>query len=445
MIRRPLSVGLRLWIAALVLVLVILPLAGLALAYNFRQAVNHSFDERLGTLLNVVLAGVRYDPLAGQLVVTRSLGDARFDRVFSGWYWQASDGETLAVTSRSLWDQRLAVRLPATPGQVAFDTVGPRDTPLRAMQRPILLASLGRPLYVTVAASREEPDAEVRSFERLLGLSLLALAVLLLTGLALQIRWGLTPLRRMRAALRRVEAGDASRLDDQGLPGELADLATAMNEVIDKDQRLIERGRNAAGNLAHALKTPVAVLQTQADRLPPAQREQVRAELARIDDAVRHHLARASAAGGAALAGRTRVLPVIRPVLEGLGRLAARRGLVLETALDEQLTLRMDPQDLQELFGNLLENALGWAHTRVRVTLARNAEQGQLCIEDDGPGMTAGQREAALARGARLDEQRPGSGLGLAIVAELVTLYGGTLDLDDSPLGGLRVSISLRR
>jgi signal transduction histidine kinase len=445
MIRRPLSVGLRLWIAALVLVLVILPLAGLALAYNFRQAVNHSFDERLGTLLNVVLAGVRYDPLAGQLVVTRSLGDARFDRVFSGWYWQASDGETLAVTSRSLWDQRLAVRLPATPGQVAFDTFGPRDTPLRAMQRPILLASLGRPLYVTVAASREEPDAEVRSFERLLGLSLLALAVLLLTGLALQIRWGLTPLRRMRAALRRVEAGDASRLDDQGLPGELADLATAMNEVIDKDQRLIERGRNAAGNLAHALKTPVAVLQTQADRLPPAQREQVRAELARIDDAVRHHLARASAAGGGALAGRTRVLPVIRPVLEGLGRLAARRGLVLETALDEQLTLRMDPQDLQELFGNLLENALGWAHTRVRVTLARNAEQGLLCIEDDGPGMTAGQREAALARGARLDEQRPGSGLGLAIVAELVTLYGGRLDLDDSPLGGLRVSIALRR
>ena len=378
-------------------------------------------------------------------MVTRSLGDARFDRVFSGWYWQASDGEMLAVTSRSLWDQRLAVRLSATPGPVAFDTLGPRNTPLRAVQQPILLASLGRPLYVTVAASREEPAAEVRSFERLLGLSLLALAVLLLTGLAFQIRWGLTPMRRLHAALRRVEAGDAPRLDGGGLPGELADLATAMNEVIDKDQRLIERGRNAAGNLAHALKTPVAVLQTQADRLPAAQREQIRAELSRIDDAVRHHLARASAAGGAALAGRTRVRPVITPVLDGLGRLASRRGLAMETAVDEHLTLRIDPQDLQELVGNLLENALGWAHARVRVTLTREGEQGLLCIEDDGPGMTAEQRQAALARGTRLDEQRPGSGLGLSIVAELVTLYSGTLSLDESSLGGLRVSVSLRR
>src|SRR5690606_26539309 len=267
----------------------------------------------------------------------------------------------------------------------------------------------------------------------------------LLTGVALQSRGGRTPLRRMRTALRRVEAGDAARLEEQGLPGELADLAAAMNEVIDKDQRLIERGRSAAGNLAHALKTPVAVLQTQAEHLPPAQREQVRAELARIDDAVRHHLARASAAGGAALAGRARVMPVIRPVLDGLGRLAARRGLTLETAVDEQLALRIDPQDLQELVGNLLENALGWARGRVRVTGVRDGEQGLVCIEDDGPGMTAAQRDAALARGARLDEQRPGSGLGLAIVAELVTLYGGTLNLDDSPLGGLRVSVSLRR
>src|SRR5690606_24394046 len=112
MIRRPLSVGLRLWIAALALVLVILPLAGLSLVYNFRQAVTHSFDERLASLLKVVLAGVRYDPVSEQLVVTRALGDARFDRVFSGWYWQASDGYGLTVTSRSLWDQRL----PVVPG-----------------------------------------------------------------------------------------------------------------------------------------------------------------------------------------------------------------------------------------------------------------------------------------------------------------------------------------
>ena len=439
---RPLSVGLRLWVVALILVLVILPLAGLSLAYNFRQAATHSFDERLETLLNVVLAGVRYDAASDALVVTRSLGDARFERVFSGWYWQASDDQELVVTSRSLWDQRLPVAATG-PGVTALDMRGPRDMALRAVERPILLAGLGRPLHVVVAASREELDAEVRSFERLLGLSLVSLAVLLLVGLALQIRWGLAPLRRMHANVRRVEAGEAQTLEATGLPGDLSELANAMNEVLEKDRRLIERGRNAAGNLAHALKTPVAVLQALSERLPDAERAQVRAEVARLDAAVRHHLARAAAAGGAALAGHAQVAPAIAPVLDGLGRLADRRGLRLETQVDKALVLRIDPQDLQELCGNLLENALGWARSRVRVTVGMQGALGGLCIEDDGPGMRAEDCEAAMARGIRLDEQRPGSGLGLSIVAELATLYGGEFTLDASPLGGLRAQVLL--
>ena len=169
----------------------------------------------------------------------------------------------------------------------------------------------------------------------------------------------------------------------------------------------------------------------------------MRDELGRIDQAVRHHLARASAAGGATLAGRVHLGEAIAPVVDGLARLAGRRGIALERDIDASLAVRMDPQDLQELVGNLLDNALRWAGRRVSLRVAGEVGGVRLSIEDDGPGMSAEQREAALARGARLDERRSGSGLGLAIVEDLMTLYGGTLSLDDSPLGGLAAHVWL--
>lgn len=434
------SLGARLLAVALALVMLVVPLAGAGLAYNFRESVTASFDQRLASLLQVVLADLEYDAQAQQLVVTGSLGDARFGRVFSGWYWQATDERGTTRVSRSLWDQRLPVSM--AEGVTLRDIVGPRGERLRMIERDVRLPGHSRRLHVSVAASREELDTEVARFEWLLALSLLTLGGLLLLGLAIQIRWGLAPLRRLHTNLKAVEAGDAQRLDTR-LPGELSELAEAMNEVLERDRRLIERGRAAAGNLAHALKTPVSVLQTLSDRLPDEPRRQVRDEVARIDEAVRHHLARASAASGATLTGRIRLAEVIAPVVDGLARLAQRRGLTLERDLGVSLSVRMDPQDLQELVGNLLDNALRWAERRV--TLRAVAAQGGvgLFIDDDGPGMSASQREAALGRGARLDERRSGSGLGLAIVEDLVTLYGGRLTLDASPLGGLAVHVWL--
>lgn len=442
------SLGSRLLAVALALVLLVMPLAGVGLAYNFRESVTAAFDQRLASLLQVVLADLEYDANAERLIVSRSLGDARFSQVFSGWYWQVTDERSLTRVSRSLWDQRLPVSM--AEGASVRNIAGPRGEPLRVIERDIRLPGHSRRLHVSVAASRGQLDAEVARFEWLLALSLLTLGGLLLLGLAIQIRWGLAPLRRLHGNLKAIEAGEAERLDTR-LPGELSELAGAMNEVLERDRRLIERGRAAAGNLAHALKTPVSVLQTVSDRLPEAQRRQVRDEVGRIDAAVRHHLARASAAGGATLAGRVRLEEAVAPVVDGLSRLASRRGIVLERDIDATLSVRMDPQDLQELIGNLLDNALRWAESRV--SLSVGAESGGVClrIEDDGPGMTAAQREAALARGVRLDERRSGShadsrsgsGLGLAIVEDLMTLYGGQLVLDESRLGGLAVRVWL--
>ncbi|WP_163576264.1 sensor histidine kinase [Halomonas faecis] len=433
-------IAIRLLAAALLITLVTLPLAGAGLAHHFSTSATAAFDERLESLLNVVIAGLRYDETTQRLEHDTALGDSRFEQVFSGWYWQISDGNDNHLTSRSLWDQRLPTR---THDDIAFrNLTGPRGIPLRIIERDIQLAPLETPLHISVAVSREELDATLDGFMTRLVVSLVGVGALLLVTLALQVHWGLAPLRRLQSDLEAVETGTRETLDTD-LPDELARLAGAINGVLKRDRRLMERARHAAGNLAHALKTPVSVLNTLAEGFEASSRYRVKAELSRIDEAVRHHLARASAAGASGLNRRIAVADTLAPVLEGLGRLATRRNIVLDTALPSTLSVPMDPQDLQELAGNLLENALRWARRRVSLSGGSDADGVWLMIEDDGPGMSASERQQALARGARLDERHPGSGLGLAIVNELANLYGGRLRLDVSPLGGLAAHVWL--
>ncbi|WP_280554449.1 ATP-binding protein [Halomonas sp. 25-S5] len=437
---RRLSLASRLLLASLLTLAIALPLAGVGLTQHFRTTTTAAFDERLAALLNVVIAGLDWDPTQQRLVHERSLGDPRFEQVFSGWYWQISDGAEQLLTSRSLWDQRLPTRQHREV--VLRDLTGPRGTPLRVIERDIRLAAVDDPLHVSVAVSRETLDAELARFGGRVTLFLVGLGLLLLATLALQVRWGLAPLRRIQADLQRVENGDAERLDTRLSP-ELARLARAMNGVLDRDRRLMAHARHAAGNLAHALKTPVSVLTTLADGVEEPRRSRLRDELMRIDAAVRHHLARASAAGDAGLAPRVDAGEVLMPILAGLGRLAERRGIALHHDLPSGMRVRMEAQDLQELVGNLLDNALRWAESRVEMDGGSDDGGSWMAVEDDGPGMDEAQRQAALGRGARLDEQHPGNGLGLAIVADLVKLNGGRLALDRSRLGGMAVRVWL--
>ena len=433
--RWPISV--RMLASALVLVLLVLPLAGTLLAWNFREAVNASFNDRLNSLLNVVIAGIEYQPGSEPPVPSPQLGDPRFDRVYSGWYWQMRVGDDRVLTSRSLWDQRLP-ELSAT-GRQWREVPGPREQTLRVLEQRVQLASLSEPIHVAVAADLSEVQEEVARFQTLLAVSLATLGGLLLLLFGLQIRWGLAPLRRIERSLRDVESGQRSALDTD-LPEELAGLARTINLVLERDQVLIERGRATAGNLAHALKTPVAVLHTQVETLPEAQRPAFQKELHRLNDAVRHHLARASTAGPPAFGPGLAAQEALAPVLHGLGMLAQRRGIRFESQIDCPKPVRFEQQDLQELVGNLLENAVNWAKQSVTVEVVQGNDGLRIEVNDDGPGMSEEQCQQALERGGRLDEARSGSGLGLSIVRDLVQLYGGQLSLGRSELGGLRVS-----
>ena len=437
---RTLPIASRMLATSLILVVLVIPVAGLLLSYNLREAVNTAFDERLESLLNVVLAGIEYDQQTDTLALNQRLGDARFDQVFSGWYWQISDNASRVLTSRSLWDQRL----PLTAGpQLQYSTIsGPNGETLRKLERDVRLPRLPVTLHVAVAADLSEVDAALARFEQLLWLSLVSLGILLLLGIWCQLHWGLEPLRRIRSNLQAVEKGDCERLDTD-LPEELNNLATAINTVLERDRQLMSRARTAAGNLAHAIKTPVSVMMTTTEQLPASQRETMASELKRLNEAVRHHLARASAAGPVVLRPRVTLSVALEPVFNGISRLAERKNITFKKPEVPPLQLQIDAQDLQEIVGNLLENALRWATSKVVMAIYSEADNLHLSIMDDGPGMSSQSRDEALQRGGRLDEQRSGSGLGLAIVSELIQLYDGQLQLKPSPMGGLLVTVCL--
>lgn len=434
------SIGVRLLLAVLVMVGLALPIAGVLLSHHYHSSATQAFDERLAATLNVVMAGVTYDTIEQQLVYDRALGDPRFDNVYSGWYWQITDGAQNTLASRSLWDQRLPVI--DNENLSARSLTGPRGQSLRVVERDIYLAPLAAPLHISVAAQDDVLARDIGEFQRLLWGGLVGLGVLLLGVLALQVRWGLAPLRRLHANLHDVEQGRAEQLDTR-LPDELATLAGSMNAVLARDQRLIERGRHTAGNLAHALKTPLSVMRLQLRQLPEANRAAWEVELARVDNAVRHHLARASAAGEGVRFAPIDLHATLAPLLNGLARLAQRRGITLRQTWPRGVKVHMDEQDIQELVGNLMDNALRWAHSDVQLQVATDAQQLTLTVSDDGPGMSETECQQAVQRGKRLDEQRSGSGLGLAIVTDLTALYSGHMQLSRAKTGGLEAVVTL--
>jgi signal transduction histidine kinase len=314
---------------------------------------------------------------------------------------------------------------------------------LRLAQRTLQFQAPAAPVTFSVAADLEPALAAARQFSRILAIALTVLGIGLVSAVVLQVRVGLRPLDGIKAALAAIRAGTVQRLSDDA-PTEIAPLAQELNALLDHHGSLIDRARGHAGDLAHALKTPLAVLRNELENEAEPDRKLALAQIDVMTDAVQHHLARAQAAGGARLLGvRADAAHAIEALARTLPRMSDR-DIEVEVALaDKPLWFAGEAQDLSELLGNLLENACKWAAGKVRIAAARADDRLKIEIGDDGPGIAADQRALALQRGGRLDERKPGSGLGLTIALDLATLYGGSLTLGQSPLGGLKVQLDL--
>ena len=436
------SLAFRLVASAAVWCAVWLSGGGYALSALFGKTVERNFDARLGVLLEGVVAGSELNA-DGELELRPQLGEPRFEQPLSGWYWQIGDGVRVLRRSSSLWDATLPAAL--APGQLAAarDVAGPEGQPLRLLVRAIILPGADAPLLYAVAGDRREIELDRQNFNRLLSLALGVLFVGVIGAVLVQVRFGLEPLRRVGRALGAIRGGASARLEGD-FSAEIEPLATELNALLDHNEALVERARTHVGNLAHGLKTPLSVLTNEARRSEGPLAELVGRQVALMRRQVDHHLARARAiATGSILGARTEVLPVLGDLERTLDRIYADKALAIEIACPPGLAFRGARQDLEEMLGNLLDNACKWAAAKVTVRAESAGEHVQIAIEDDGPGLPAPRRAEVLERGRRLDEQMPGTGLGLAIVADLAQLYGGRLVLDTAAGSGLQALLFL--
>ena len=417
------SLAFHLVASAAVWCALVLSAAGYLLSALVGSTVESTFDTRLGVLLEGLVAGSELEP-DGHLELKAQLGEPRFTQPLSGWYWQIGDPGHPLERSSSLWDQSL--RLPpatAEPGTGPWtapwtapgtgrwtgDVPGPEGQTLRLLVRAITLPDAKAPLLFAVAGDRAEISAQKRRFDRLLSLALAGLFLGLLGALLLQVRIALAPLRRIEAGLAAIRAGSARRLEGR-LPAELQPLAQELNALLDHGEALVERARTHVGNLAHGLKTPLAVLHNEAERSDGALAALVGRQVAQMRRLVDHYLARARAmATGQVIGARTEVLPVLGDLARTLERIHAARAVAIELACPPGLAFRGARQDLEEMLGNLLDNACKWAAHAIRVeALGRGRPP-----PGHDRGRRAGPARGAPRRGprARPPARRAGAGL----------------------------------
>jgi len=451
------SLATRLFVSATVWVVVILAITGVVLSSVYKEATERAFDRRLNLYLRTLIAEVATpdEPPDRQF---QSLGEPLFELPLSGWYWQIArtdtdKGETRA--SRSLWDKKLpkleerGAELTAAGIRLGY-VDGPEGQSLRMVERPVDLGADGKYL-VSVAGDATEILDETRSFDYYLGGTFAALGIVLLLTTIFQVRFGLAPLKRISESIADIRSGRAERLEGQ-FPVEIAPLARETNALIDANREIVERARTHVGNLAHAIKTPLSVIVNEASihsADPFATKVLEQADVMR--NQVAHHLERARIAARLTVIGTiTEVAPAVEALRRTMEKIHRGRGLVIEAKADPQAKFRGERQDLEEMAGNLVDNACKWASSRVFIEVLVDPPSKpdappmlRIIVDDDGRGLSAAERAQVSRRGQRLDESKPGSGLGLSIVVDLAALYGGSLTLGDAPIGGLRSELLL--
>jgi signal transduction histidine kinase len=430
-----------LWIVALLLI------GGFALDRVLARSIVDSFDNQLVFILNSMVASSEIGP-DGEVRFNRPPADQRFVEPYSGLYFEISGAGAETFPSRSLWDRRLRVAeshrdvKPHLYDSEEFSMPG-HPEPLRIAERDVRLPGSNIWWRYQVAQSRETINQQIHRLRSTLFWSFTALGVGLLMLAALQTFYGLWPLRRVRRDVAAIRSGAMTRIGGD-FPAEITPLTEEINQLLAHSEAQAEEARRHAGNLAHALKTPLTVITNAATARSPDLADTVCREAVVMRRQVDHHLARARAIGRRAAAqARTRVWQSLEAVQRAVDRL--HEGVTIDIAGDHHAEVRVERQDLDEMLGNLVENAAKYGGGRVFVTVEPKPQTVDIIIEDDGPGIPVERRGELFSRGARLDTTgKPGTGLGLAIVRDVAEIYGGSVSLEESEdLGGLLARLTL--
>jgi len=467
------SLARRMITIAALWIVILLAVGGFALDRVLTTAITRNFDAQLEFVLTALIASAEIGP-DGEVFLNRPLADQRFLEPYSGVYFQIS-GEQAArpastkapaqaagpaaaagaqtpaeggrsiqdLPSRSLWDRRLKVGFghPDSDPHV-YDSDEFPDEPLRVLERDARLPGSPVRWRFQVAESRAGLDEQINVLRETMIRSFGMLAIGLIVLAALQAFYGLWPLRRVRQAIAEVRSGRLSRVEGR-FPEEIEPLTAELNALLEHNELQAEEARRHAGNLAHALKTPLTVITNAATAAAPDLADTVCREATTMRRQVDHHLARARAIGRRSSAqARSAVWPSLEAVERAVDRL--HEHVTVDLAGDKHAVVRVERQDLDEMLGNLIENAAKYGHGRVFVTVKTTADCVEIEVEDDGPGIPEEERLSIFDRGARLDTGKPGTGLGLAIVRDVAQIYGGSVHLEESEdLGGLLARLKL--
>ena len=441
------SLSRRMIVVAALWIVALLVSGGFALDRVLSRSIVSTFDEQLVRVLNSMIAASEIGP-TGEVRFTRAPADQRFIEPYSGLYFQISGDGADTFASRSLWDRRLRVIdshndvKPHLYDSNEFSSAG-NPEPIRVAERDAILPGSPIRWRFQVAQSRETIDDQIHRLRSTLFWSFLALGIGLIVLAALQTFYGLWPLRRVRQEVALIRSGARTRIGEE-FPLEIRPMTEEINQLLAHNEAQAEEARRHAGNLAHALKTPLTVITNAATADSPDLDDTVIRESSVMRRQIDHHLARARAIGRRASAqARARVWDSLEAVQRALDRLY--ENVTVDIAGDHSAEVRVERQDLDEMVGNLVENAAKYGGGRVFVTVERKGQMVDIVIEDDGPGIPEEDRGELFTRGARLDTTgKPGTGLGLAIVRDVAEIYGGSIRLEESEdLGGLLVRLAL--
>jgi signal transduction histidine kinase len=455
MIRLHSSLGSRLFLAATVFIAIALISVAAVTDVILDRFVHRQIDQQLDAQIASLSASLKIGP-DGSLSLLHAADGPPFDRPFSGWYWKIEQAHA-SLRSASLQGRDLHIPpnpQHAPPPASSLDDAASRMTPPAPADGPgprdeglhfrVKIFRIG-PRDITITATAPD-DAFIGPLHQAMTAVLLALglaAVVLIAAMYFQVRLGLSPLRKLRSSVADIRAGRAERIPaDQ--PSEIAPLAEELNKLIGENAESLVRARRHVANLAHGLKTPLANLGVALQAPDRDSSEELLALVTLMDRRIRHHLSRARVAAlDGPARGRTLLAERISDLVAVLSKIHADRRVTARIEADALLAVACEPQDMDEMLGNLIDNAFKWAKQQVRIQARPENGAVTVSVEDDGIGLTENAIPEVLRPGKRLDENAPGYGFGLPITRELAELYGGTLTLGRSDLGGMSARLVL--